>query len=295
MGSGVSRGGGEAAARRRSELHRVESAAVRRLPAQVRLLRMRHTQHAPQPHRPVPNAPLLHPAGAGRKASRERPHGMARVHSGPRRGADPPTGVFPLQQHATLVNALLVNAAVLLALLPATLHFLTLLFRDAFDSTALLTLLLRFERGRFLSHVTDYAGLQSLLLLLTLASVLAVGTGSLCRACRSWKRRETEETAVVVSGEPLSSRSSPSSWRRWLQGLKKKEDLDATLRLEWARLCMMVEACLCLWLHSFKRCSPIEQAPFTLNTANPFTQEQSKANENTPNKHTSHKWKCSVP
>ncbi|KAK8831010.1 hypothetical protein WA577_003709, partial [Blastocystis sp. JDR] len=150
--------------------------------------------------------------------------------------------VFPLQQHATLANALLVNAAVLLALLPATLHFLTLLFRDAFDSTALLTLLLRFERGRFLSHVTDYAGLQSLLLLLTLASVLAVGTGSLCRACRSRKRRETEETAVVVSGEPPSSRSSPSSWRRWLQGLKKKEDLDATLRLEWARLCMMVEA-----------------------------------------------------
>ena len=157
--------------------------------------------------------------------------------------------VFPLQQHATLANALLVNAAVLLALLPATLHFLTLLFRDAFDSTALLTLLLRFERGRFLSHVTDYAGLQSLLLLLTLASVLAVGTGSLCRACRSWKRRETEETAVVVSGEPPSSRSSPSSWRRLLQGLKKKEDLDATLRLEWARLCMMVEACLCLLFH----------------------------------------------
>ena len=211
--------------------------------------------------------------------------------------------VFPLQQHATLANALLVNAAVLLALLPATLHFLTLLFRDAFDSTALLTLLLRFERGRFLSHVTDYAGLQCLLLLLTLASVLAVGTGSLCRACRSWKRRETEETAVVVSGEPLSSRSSPSSWRRWLQGLKKKEDLDATLRLEWARLCMMVEACLCLLFHlssvalSNRASSLHSQYSKSLHTskANPFTQEQSKANENTPNKHTSHKWKCSVP
>ena len=185
--------------------------------------------------------------------------------------------VFPLQQHATLANALLVNAAVLLALLPATLHFLTLLFRDAFDSTALLTLLLRFERGRFLSHVTDYAGLQSLLLLLTLASVLAVGTGSLCRACRSRKRRETEETAVVVSGEPPSSRSSPSSWRRWLQGLKKKEDLDATLRLEWARLCMMVEACLCLWLHSFKRCSLQQSKLPSLSIQQIPSQEQSKS------------------
>lgn len=211
--------------------------------------------------------------------------------------------VFPLQQHATLANALLVNAAVLLALLPATLHFLTLLFRDAFDSTALLTLLLRFERGRFLSHVTDYAGLQCLLLLLTLASVLAVGNGSLCRACRSRKRRETEETAVVVSGEPPSSRSSPSSWRRWLQGLKKKEDLDATLRLEWARLCMMVEACLCLLFHSFKRCSPTKQIPShkqskSLHTRAkqiPSHKSKAKANENTPNKHTSHKWKCSVP
>lgn len=225
--------------------------------------------------------------------------------------------VFPLQQHATLANALLVNAAVLLALLPATLHFLTLLFRDAFDSTALLTLLLRFERGRFLSHVTDYAGLQSLLLLLTLASVLAVGTGSLCRACRSWKRRETEETAVVVSGEPPSSRSSPSSWRRWLQGLKKKEDLDATLRLEWACLCMMVEACLCLLFHLSSVAlqqskSPSHEQCMSLLTgkANPFTRAKqipshkskanplhpnTKQNENTPNKHTSHKWKCSVP
>ena len=185
--------------------------------------------------------------------------------------------VFPLQQHATLAHALLVNAAVLLALLPATLHFLTLLFRDAFDSTALLTLLLRFERGRFLSHVTDYAGLQCLLLLLTLASVLAVGTGSLCRACRSRKRRETEETAVVVSGEPPSSRSSRSSWRRWLQGLKKKEDLDATLRLEWARLCMMVEACLCLWLHSFKRCSLQQSKLPSLSIQQIPSQEQSKS------------------
>lgn len=225
--------------------------------------------------------------------------------------------VFPLQQHATLANALLVNAAVLLALLPATLHFLTLLFRDAFDSTALLTLLLRFERGRFLSHVMDYAGLQCLLLLLTLASVLAVGTGSLCRVCRSRKRREREETAVVVSGEPPSSRSSPSSWRRWLQGLKKKEDLDATLRLEWARLCMMVEACLCLLFHLSSVAlqqskSPSHEQCMSLLTgkANPFTRAKqipshkskanplhpnTKQNENTPNKHTSHKWKCSVP
>ena len=199
--------------------------------------------------------------------------------------------VFPLQQHATLAHALLVNAAVLLALLPATLHFLTLLFRDAFDSTALLTLLLRFERGRFLSHVMDYAGLQCLLLLLTLASVLAVGTGSLCRVCRSRKRRETEETAVVVSGEPPSSRSSPSSWRRWLQGLKKKEDLDATLRLEWARLCMMVEACLCLLFHlssvalqqskspSHEQCMSLltgKANPFTRAKLTPFTQTQNK-------------------
>ena len=219
--------------------------------------------------------------------------------------------VFPLQQHATLAHALLVNAAVLLALLPATLHFLTLLFRDAFDSTALLTLLLRFERGRFLSHVMDYAGLQCLLLLLMLASVLAVGTGSLCRVCRSRKRRETEETAVVVSGEP------PSSWRRWLQGLKKKEDLDATLRLEWARLCMMVEACLCLLFHLSSVAlqqskSPSHEQCMSLLTgkANPFTRAKqipshkskanplhpnTKQNENTPNKHTSHKWKCSVP
>ena len=204
--------------------------------------------------------------------------------------------VFPLQQHATLAHALLVNAAVLLALLPATLHFLTLL--------------LRFERGRFLSHVMDYAGLQCLLLLLTLASVLAVGTGSLCRACRSRKRREREETAVVVSGEPPSSRSSPSSWRRWLQGLKKKEDLDATLRLEWARLCMMVEACLCLLFHlssvalkqskspSHEQCMSLltqaKQIP-SHKQSRSLHKSKAKTNENTPNKHTSHKWKCSVP
>ena len=149
--------------------------------------------------------------------------------------------IFPLQQKATLANALLVNATLLLALLPATLHFLTLLFRDAFDSTALLTLLLRFEHGRFFSFVTDHAGLQFLLLFLSIASVLAVGVCSFWRACRRPKRREAEETVVTAS-----------PWRRWLQGLERKEDLDATLRLEWARLCMLVEAYVCLF-HSTKR------------------------------------------
>lgn len=155
--------------------------------------------------------------------------------------------VFPLQKHATLINSLLVNASVLLLSFPATLHFLLLLFRDALDSTALATLLLRFERGRFVSFLTDRAVIQFVFAALIVASLLAVGVQGLTKS--RYKRRagnEDEETVVVGEDE-----SREGVWDRWMRALRvkssKEEDWNKQLQVEWARLCMLIEElCVCV-------------------------------------------------
>lgn len=136
--------------------------------------------------------------------------------------------IFFFEPHATLINVFLLGSSSLLASLPALLHLQSLLFRQNVGSTALLTLLLHFEQGRYLSYVCEYAGFPIAFLVLTVLSTISIIIILLCKV--SWKKKSNNETSVVVV------ETTPSKWRIWKKKKSSSHEIKEDLLKEYASL-----------------------------------------------------------
>ena len=102
----------------------------------------------------------------------------------------------------------MINSLVVLLTVPANLHFLILLFRDAFDSTALQTQILQFENGHYISMMMKYAFLEFAFLFFTGISMIVMSILSFCKPFRWTTRPAPSEEVIEVQERKVS---------RWLQ------------------------------------------------------------------------------
>lgn len=141
-------------------------------------------------------------------------------------------GAYSLKSHATLLNAFLINDLMLLLSVPATLHFMVLLFRDAFNSTALLTQLLQFENGCYISMMMRFAILEFVFIAFFVISVLANVTSYSCKPLCGRRRVSPAEEVIEVNQGTV---------RRWscLPPVTPKPVL-ASLKTEYTTLLDMI-------------------------------------------------------
>ena len=117
-------------------------------------------------------------------------------------------GSYSLERHATLLNAFMINSLVVLLTVPANLHFLILLYRDAFDSTALQTQILQFENGHYISMMMKYAILEFAFLFFTGISIIVMLILYFCKPFRWATRPAPSEEVIEVHEKKVS---------RWIQ------------------------------------------------------------------------------
>ena len=102
----------------------------------------------------------------------------------------------------------MINSLVVLLTVPANLHFLILLYRDAFDSTALQTQILQFENGHYISMMMKYAILEFAFLFFTGISIIVMLILYFCKPFRWATRPAPSEEVIEVHEKKVS---------RWIQ------------------------------------------------------------------------------
>lgn len=155
-------------------------------------------------------------------------------------------GAYSLERHATLLNAFMINSLVVLLTVPATLHFLVLLFRDAVDSTALLTQLLQFENGHYISMMMKYAVLEFVFLFFTGVSVIVMLILYFCKPFR-WATRPAPSEEVIEVHEKKVNR-----WLHFFSPTSKQAFLQ--VKEEYSKLLSLTQSAH-LSLSSFPLCS----------------------------------------
>lgn len=162
----------------------------------------------------------------------------------------------------------MINSLVVLLTVPANLHFLILLYRDAFDSTALQTQILQFENGHYISMMMKYAILEFAFLFFTGISIIVMLILYFCKPFRWATRPAPSEEVIEVHEKKVS---------RWIQffSSSSKQTFEQ-VREEYSKLIALTQSSH-LSLSSFSLYSnkqsinPIQsnpinpiQSPFTL-------------------------------
>lgn len=129
----------------------------------------------------------------------------------------------------------MINGLVVLLTVPANLHFLILLFRDAFDSTALQTQILQFENGHYISMMMKYAFLEFAFLFFTGISVIVMLVLYFCKPFRWATRPAPSEEVIEVQERKVS---------RWLQFFSSSSSKQAfeQVRDEYSKLLALTQS-----------------------------------------------------
>ena len=89
------------------------------------------------------------------------------------------------------------NCSALLLSTPAVTHFVVILFAECFDDTALHTVFLQLESGRYLHYVFANAIFPFVFIGMIAVSIIAVGSLALCK--RSKRRTRSPDVVVLVT------------------------------------------------------------------------------------------------
>ena len=141
---------------------------------------------------------------------------------------------YSLEGHATLLNALMINSLIVLLTVPANLHFLVLLFRDEVDSTALMTQLLQFENGHYISMIMKYAVLEFAFLLFTGISVVVLSVLYFCKPFR-WASCPAPSEEVIEVQEKNIHR-----WKRFFSSSTKQAFIQ--VKEEYSKLLSLTQS-----------------------------------------------------
>lgn len=145
-------------------------------------------------------------------------------------------GSYSLERHATLLNAFMINSLVVLLTVPANLHFLILLFRDAFDSTALQTQILQFENGHYISMMMKYAFLEFAFLFFTGISMIVMSILYFCKPFR-WATRPAPSEEVIKVQERKVSR-----WIQFFSSSSSSKQAFEQVREEYSKLLALTQS-----------------------------------------------------